>query len=177
MCCKRLDFVISNCQAQSQLQLNWTELALFSLYTVWAEQPAVWVAQPAVCVVQMVVWVAQPGVGVCTITCESLFWLSPTAWLTQFVHLSLATACPSFNWAWNNSAPVCFLFNLIKFNSVSSQFAFLSSRSYLVKTKLVIINLTSETRCQCPHISMDNMEIDFDHFNNIFTNVKSKETI
>ena len=54
------------CQAQSLLQLNWTELALFLLWRTYAAQPTEYAVQPTA-------FAAEPNEN-----CESLFCHCPT---------------------------------------------------------------------------------------------------
>ena len=57
-----LDYIsiLAYCQAQSQLQLSWTELALFSLWRTYAAQPTAYAAQPTAYAAQPTAYAAQP---------------------------------------------------------------------------------------------------------------------
>ena len=76
------------CQAQSQLHLSWSELALFSLWrtyaaqpTAYAVQPTAYAPQPTAYAVQPTAYAAQPGAYAAQpkLICESLFCHCPTS--------------------------------------------------------------------------------------------------
>ena len=71
---------IDYCQAQSQLQLSWAELALFSLWRTYAAQPTAYAAQSKAYAAQLTAYAAQPTAYAAQPTVSAA---QPTAYAAQ----------------------------------------------------------------------------------------------